>query len=97
MLLSRDWSAKLLHRLGKLVASTQRTAKKKKVRIYKREAYMKYAVTGLEGTNESVIFPDNKRGNYCLDTFFGNFEAETLLWTRGSHKFELSLPMNHVL
>jgi len=37
---------------------------------------MKYVVTELNDANEPVMFNNEILGNYCLDTFFGEFTAE---------------------
>ena len=38
---------------------------------------MKHTVTELDDSNEPVLFTDTIMGNYVVDSFFGNLEAET--------------------
>ena len=38
---------------------------------------MKHTVTEMDGSNKPVLFVDTIMGNYMVDYFFGNFEAET--------------------
>ena len=38
---------------------------------------MKHTVTELDDSNEPVLFTDTIMGNYMVDSFFGNLEAET--------------------
>ena len=37
---------------------------------------MKHTVTEIDDSNEPVLFTDTIMGNYMVDSFFGNFEAE---------------------
>ena len=37
---------------------------------------MKHTVTELDDSNEPVLFTDTIMGNYMVDSFFGNLEAE---------------------
>ena len=37
---------------------------------------MKHIVTELEAPNEPIMFSNTILGNYCFDTFFGDFPAE---------------------
>ena len=38
---------------------------------------MKHTITELDDSNEPVLFTDTIMGNYMVDSFFGNLEAET--------------------
>ena len=38
---------------------------------------MKHTVTELNDPNEPIMFSNSILGNYCFDTFFGEFEAKT--------------------
>ena len=38
---------------------------------------MKHTITELDDSNESVLFTDTIMGNYMVDSFFGDLEAET--------------------
>ena len=38
---------------------------------------MKHTITELDDSNKPVLFSDTIMGNYMVDSFFGNLEAET--------------------
>jgi hypothetical protein len=37
---------------------------------------MKYIVTDLNDPNEPIMFTEFILGNFCIDSFFGNFPGE---------------------
>jgi hypothetical protein len=37
---------------------------------------MKHIVTYLNDPNEPIMFTESILGNFCIDSFFGNFPAE---------------------
>lgn len=41
-----------------------------------REPYMKHTVTKLDSPNEAVLGSNGPDGNYCIETFFGNFPTK---------------------
>ena len=78
LFLSRDWSKKLK---GYFATDWSHlwlphNGLPNKIRI-DRERYMKHTVTELDDSNEPVLFTDTIMGNYMVDSFFGNLEAET--------------------
>ena len=77
LLLSRDWSKKLKGYFATdwshLWLPHKGEANKIKVN---REPYMKHTVTELNSPNEAVSGSNGPDGNYCIETFFGNFPAE---------------------
>ena len=77
VILSRDWSAKLD---GYFEADWSHLwlpykGQPNKIKV-EHECYMKHTVTGLNDTNELVMFSNSILGNLCFDTFFGELEAE---------------------
>ena len=78
LFLSRDWSKKLK---GYFATDWSHlwmphNGRPNKIRI-DREHYMKHTVTELDDSNKPVLFAYTIMGNYMVDLFFGNFEAET--------------------
>ena len=78
LFLSRDWSEKLKGYFATDWSHLwiSHNGHPNKIRI-DRERYMKHKVTELDDSNELVLFTDTIMGNYMVDSFFGNFEAET--------------------
>jgi hypothetical protein len=37
---------------------------------------MKFTMTDIDGENEPILFSNSILGNYCVDSYFGNFVAE---------------------
>ena len=50
---------------------------------------MKHTVTDLDDSNEPVLFTDTIMGNYMVDSFFGNLEAETSSVQDPEHQSEV--------
>ena len=50
---------------------------------------MKHTVTELDDSNEPVLFTDIIMGNYMVDSFFGNLEAETSSVQDSEHQSEV--------
>ena len=50
---------------------------------------MKHMVTKLDDSNEPVLFTDTIMGNYLVDYFFGNLEAETSLVQDSEQQYEV--------
>jgi len=84
MLLSRDWSTKLIEYFlidwSHLLLPQK--GKGDMLRV-NRERYMKYVVMEVNGHNEPVMFTNSILGNYSFNvyntkTYFGEFHAETM-------------------
>lgn len=77
LLLSRDWSKKLK---GYFATDGSHLWLPHKGEVNKikvnRGPYMKHTVTELNSPNEAVSGSNGPDGNYCIETFFGNFSAE---------------------
>ena len=78
LFLSRDWSEKLKGYFPTDWSHLwiSHNGRPNKIRI-DRERYMKHTITELDDSNESVLFTDTIMGNYMVDSFFGDLEAET--------------------
>ena len=48
--------------------------------IFDREKHMKYSVTDFEDENEPAAFTNNILGNYSLESFLCNFNAQKSLF-----------------
>ncbi|MDO5304887.1 MAG: reverse transcriptase-like protein, partial [bacterium] len=77
LFLSRDWSKKLN---GYFATDWSHlwlpyNGRPNSIKI-DRENYMKYTVTQIDDLNQPVMQIDNILGNYGIDTYFGNFQAE---------------------
>ena len=78
LFLSRDWSEKLkgYFTMDWSHLWIPHNGRPNKIRI-DRECYMKHTVIELDDSNEPMLFTDTIMGNYMVDSFFGNLEAET--------------------
>lgn len=77
LLLSRNWSSQLN---GYFAIDWSHlwlpyNGKPNQIRV-ERERYMKHTVTKLEAPNEPIMFINTILGNYCFNTFVGDFPAE---------------------
>lgn len=77
LLLRRDWSSQLndYFAINWSHLRLPYNGKPNQIRV-ERERYMKHTVTELEAPNEPIMFINTILGNYCFDTFFGDFLAE---------------------
>jgi hypothetical protein len=79
MLLSRYWSSNLngyfSTNWSHLILPWK--GNPNQVRSIWKKKHMKYIVIELNHPNELVVFSNSTLGNYCFDTFFGEFNAET--------------------
>ena len=53
------------------------------------ERYIKHVVIELDGKIEPILFTDKTIGNYCIDTFFGEFQANISLYQEFSQQWNI--------
>ena len=89
LLLSRDWSSKLDGYFSTDWSNLLLPSKGiyEYIRI-NSEKHHKYVLTNLNMPNEDMKFCQSPLGNYCFDTCFGNFEAETIKADESSKQSE---------
>jgi hypothetical protein len=78
MLLSRDWSEKLnvYFSIDRSHIWLPYNGQPNKIKV-DREHHIKHTVTYLNDPNEPIMFNNCILGNYCFDSFFGNFHCKT--------------------
>lgn len=78
LILRRDWSKELHSYFATIWSHPWLPYNGKPNQIHvDMENHMKYYGTDLDEENEPVVFKNNILGNYSLESFFGDFEAQS--------------------